>query len=392
MYRINRKIELQREENNFYIYVSSLNIKLSVSCQLFDIIMELLKGQRKFDISIFDSCDFELLLASFVIVPEYIDFEIPHISLEHESFLSGEKIEVTDLPNLRKRSYILVHTPIESTQCKDIGVDNGGFWVKKMLSQTLLTGKLASFDFNVASSEIGIPLYDLGKITFDNSIETMSNLGEKIELLSSIIHELDLIPIFLGGDHLLTLYSMKPVIARHENIGIIQFDAHTDFYGEMSADVTTNHANFMHHLSNRHNVKKIVQIGLRDLVASSGSIYPEEIIHKVQILSSYSAFFGGIKSIFNNLDKELKWYITFDVDCMENCDIPETATPVLGGLKFYDVLSFYEYSSQHLDVVGLDFCEVGNGLPSANGSAAVVSSLILNFILLKECGGQRIIT
>jgi len=164
------------------------------------------------------------------------------------------------------------------------------------------------------------------------------------------------IPIFLGGDHLVTLGILNSIKKLHnEKITVIDFDAHRDlmpdFLGEKFSHVTwVNHA-----------VKDfdIVQIGAR---AWSGE---EEKLKK-----------SGIKESFQKTNNPV--YVTVDLDVFDPKIAPEVGTPEPNGMDFEGFLKILREVAS-CNVIGMDITECGStriNSPTALLAANVIKKML----------------
>jgi agmatinase len=83
----------------------------------------------------------------------------------------------------------------------------------------------------------------------------------------------------------------------------------------------------------------------------------------------------------------LPWFISFDVDALSNAELPQTATPVLGGLSFYPLLACFEELITSFRVVGMEFVEIGDADQGAHGVAAIAARLISRYLF--HLGGAQ---
>jgi arginase family enzyme len=89
-------------------------------------------------------------------------------------------------------------------------------------------------------------------------------------------------------------------------------------------------------------------------------------------------------AVLKGLPRELPYYLSFDVDCMAPELAPETGTPQLGGLGYYQGLELIDALVNHLDFIGADFVEVAGKPELGNRAASVVFNYVVRFILGKK--------
>lgn len=160
-------------------------------------------------------------------------------------------------------------------------------------------------------------------------------------------------PVVLGGEHSLTYGEMAALKERYGRFGIVQFDAHADLRDSYEGS-KWSHASVM-----RRAVKDLdlplVQLGNR--------IYCREELEarKEHGVVSWDAPYLCRHGIPDNLipeDFPRNIFITFDVDGLDPSIMPETGTPVPGGLDWYMALDLAARAMQGRRVLGFDVVEL----------------------------------
>lgn len=98
------------------------------------------------------------------------------------------------------------------------------------------------------------------------------------------------------------------------------------------------------------------------------------------MLSAFEVETKGYQRLLDNMDRSLPWFITFDVDALAVAELPQTATPVLGGLSFYPLLACFEQLFCTFRIVGMEFVEIGDTPPSSHGPATIAARLVSRFL------------
>lgn len=186
----------------------------------------------------------------------------------------------------------------------------------------------------------------------------------------------------VGGDHASPLGAIVAVAKRHPGLGLLHFDAHADLRVAYQG-FTQSHASIMHNVLERaQEVKRIVQVGVRDLCAAE----MDAIERSDRILCWYDneltrAQFEGrnfssiAEEIVNALPDEV--WISFDVDGLDPSLCPSTGTPVPGGLSFQQVSYLVgAVARSGRRILGFDLCEVAPG-PDPTGIDGIVGARVL---------------
>ncbi len=155
--------------------------------------------------------------------------------------------------------------------------------------------------------------------------------------------------VVIGGEHSVSIGSIKAHTEQYANLTVLQLDAHADLREEYNGS-KYNHACVM---ARAKELCPIVQVGIRSMD------YSEK-----ESIDSSKTFFA--KDIYNNTDRIRKVisglsgnvYITIDLDVFDPSIMPSTGTPEPGGLLWYDVLALLKAVSEKKNIVGFDVVEL----------------------------------
>lgn len=168
----------------------------------------------------------------------------------------------------------------------------------------------------------------------------------------------------LGGDHSTPLGFIQALANKHPEFGVLQIDAHCDLRDAYEG-FSYSHASIMFNVLKTQQVKKLVQVGIRDycrseseLVSYSGDrikiFYDRYLKH-----SSYEGktWYTLCDEIINELPQKV--YISFDIDGLDPKLCPGTGTPVPGGLEFEQAIYlFRKLTESGRTIIGFDLNEV----------------------------------
>jgi agmatinase len=133
--------------------------------------------------------------------------------------------------------------------------------------------------------------------------------------------------IVIGGEHSVSIGSVKAHAEKYDDLTVLQLDAHTDLRDEYNGS-KYNHACVM---ARAKEVCPIVQIGIRSMdISEKGSIDPSRIFFAKDIHNNTD----WIKKVMSRLSDNV--YITIDLDVFDPSIMPSTGTPEPGGLFWYD--------------------------------------------------------
>lgn len=195
----------------------------------------------------------------------------------------------------------------------------------------------------------------------------------------------------IGGDHACPQGLMQALAEKTPGgFGILHFDAHHDLRVAYEGFTYSHASIFYNVMSSYKEVKKIVQVGIRDYSRDERN-YMESLRADSRGQCFYGRDIFRMKAegkTFQSIAKEIvqalpeRVYISFDIDGLDPSYCPSTGTPVPGGLS-YDEACFIleELAASGKRVIGFDLCEVAPGPDDSEWDANVGSRL-----LYKLCG------
>lgn len=168
----------------------------------------------------------------------------------------------------------------------------------------------------------------------------------------------------VGGDHSVVLGFLETLGESHKEFGILQIDAHSDLR-EAYQGLEYSHASIFYNALKIKNIKKLVQIGIRDVSPSEAEIIKKEK-DRISTFTDYEirkSIFEGkswvkkCDEIIKKLPKEV--YISFDIDGLQPNLCPNTGTPVPGGFTIEELVFLFEkIIAKGKKIIGFDLCEV----------------------------------
>ena len=220
-----------------------------------------------------------------------------------------------------------------------------------------------------------------------------SEAGTLMEQLNSIrdyaIEWLDgaQFPIFLGGEHGI-LPPLMQAAAGHPSLGgdlgrltLIQVDAHADLRDQLGGE------RFSHGTAARRSldagVGKVVQIGTRALSREEAEFsqndgrvetwYARDFMGVCEGQAGWAALMDRIAQIEGSV------WLTFDVDGLDGSLVPDTGTPVPGGLSHWAAVEIIEkLFASGAEVIGADVNEIVPGEDRLTQfNAALIATKIL---------------
>ena len=186
-----------------------------------------------------------------------------------------------------------------------------------------------------------------GEITEKSSPEAMTEAvyQKTKELLEN---EGKLFTLF-GGEHSVSIGSIRAVGEKFENLTILQLDAHTDLRPDFHGS-TSNHACAVFEASKKHN---LVQVGIRSCdIEEMEHVNKEQCFWAHQIAVNPTWIDDVLEKVSGNV------YITIDLDAFDPSIAPSTGTPEPGGLQWYPTLELLKKVFEKCNVVAFDIVEL----------------------------------
>lgn len=189
-------------------------------------------------------------------------------------------------------------------------------------------------------------------------------------------------PLVLGGEHSLTVGTVRPFVRRFSDLAVLHLDAHADLRDAYLGE-RFSHACTMRRVL-EHPGLRAVSVGIRAisaeevpfLEASSGRIH----VHWARESSRWR-----LDEIVAPL-RGRPIYVTVDVDVLDCGLMPATGTPEPGGLSFAQVCTVLRAAAEAGCIVGADIVELAPipGLHACDFTAAKLAYKLLAYAFLAK--------
>ena len=172
------------------------------------------------------------------------------------------------------------------------------------------------------------------------------------------------VPLFLGGDHMVTNPIVAGLAAVHGTVNILHFDAHPDLYADFDGD-PLSHASPFARIMERGDARRLVQVGIRTLNAhcrEQVATYGVEVVE----MRSFAPDRVPIPAA--------PLYISIDLDALDPAFAPGVSHYEPGGLSVRDILAVLHRVPGC--IVGADVVEY-NPRRDINGMTATVAAKLI---------------
>lgn len=185
------------------------------------------------------------------------------------------------------------------------------------------------------------------------------------------LHDEKLVTLF-GGEHSVSIGSMRAVGELDPNITFVQIDAHADLRPAYEG-TPYNHACAMAEISRSHS---ILQVGIRSMDVSEWPLMDTDRVYFMHDIHGHSEWMA--RAVKQCTDKI---YITLDLDAFDSSLMPATGTPEPGGFSYYEVFDFVSQLARDKEVVGFDIVELA---PQADSRAGDFLAAKLYYQMLSQ--------
>jgi agmatinase len=209
----------------------------------------------------------------------------------------------------------------------------------------------ASANMELYDIETDSEVYKRGIFTED-AIGGEISTKEMIEAVRQTVRdylERDQFTVVIGGEHSVSLGSVKAHAERFTNLSVLQLDAHTDLREQYNGS-KYNHACVMARIKE---ICPIVQVGIRSMDSSEKESMDRSRVFFAEHLRKRTDW---VEKVVSMLSDDV--YVTVDLDVLDPAAMPSTGTPEPGGLTWYDVLGLLKSLCDKKRVVGFDVVEL----------------------------------
>ncbi|NPD14130.1 agmatinase [Xinfangfangia sp. D13-10-4-6] len=247
----------------------------------------------------------------------------------------------------------------------------------------------------------GVIPYELISVADLGDIEVQPiNLPEalrQIEAGIAAICAAGALPLSVGGDHLTTLPVLRAIHAHHgreraQQLGLVQFDAHSD-----TNDTYFGDNRFTHGTPFRRAIEegvldptRIVQIGIRGSVYASDEHQwaKDQGIRIIYIEEAVELGPQGVIAEVHRIIGDSPCYVTFDIDAIDPSMAPGTGTPEIGGFTTREAMAMVR-GLAGLNILGADVVEVSPPFDLGGLTALTGATMLFELLCVIAAGTKR---
>ena len=206
-------------------------------------------------------------------------------------------------------------------------------------------------------------VYMAGEVSEKSSPEKM--VEAVYQKTKELVKDREKLFTLIGGEHSVSIGSIRAVGEEYHNLTVLQLDAHTDLRPEYHGS-KNNHACAVFEANQKH---KLVQVGIRSMDAEEKQYLPHKRVFFAHEIAKND---NWIKDVLDKLSGNV--YITIDLDAFDPSIAPSTGTPEPGGLQWYPTLKLLKKVFKKCNVVAFDIVELMDS-PQAKPTAFLAAKL-----------------
>ncbi|MEM6728043.1 MAG: agmatinase [Pseudomonadota bacterium] len=237
--------------------------------------------------------------------------------------------------------------------------------------------------YNIQTGAAPFDALEVGDVG-DIPINTFS-LSDSLRIISDYYAELltnDTIPIALGGDHALTLPTLRAVAAKHGPLCLVHVDAHADVNDEMFGERETHGTVFRRaYEEGVLDAHRVFQVGLRgtgytadDFTEAAGWGFQQTLAPEI-----WGKSLAPLAAEIKEKIGDRPTYLTFDIDSLDPAFAPGTGTPEIGGLTSWQAMELIR-GLRGLNLVACDLVEVSPPYDPSGNTALLGANLIFEML------------
>ena len=206
-------------------------------------------------------------------------------------------------------------------------------------------------------------VYMAGEVSEKSSPEKM--VEAVYQKTKELVKDREKLFTLIGGEHSVSIGSIRAVGEEYHNLTVLQLDAHTDLRPEYHGS-KNNHACAVFEANQKH---KRVQVGIRSMDAEEKQYLPHKRVFFAHEIAKND---NWIKDVLDKVSGNV--YITIDLDAFDPSIAPSTGTPEPGGLQWYPTLKLLKKVFKKCNVVAFDIVELMDS-PQAKPTAFLAAKL-----------------
>jgi agmatinase len=242
--------------------------------------------------------------------------------------------------NYENASIVVVPVPYDETSTYMKGADRGPDAILEA------SPNLEYYDIETGFEARSRGIYTTDYITEKSSPEA---LCDEVEKNISRLLDAGKFPVVIGGNHSVSIGSIRAFAKKYGRLSVLQLDAHSDLRPEYEGS-PLNHACAM---SRAKEVAEVTQVGIRSMSADElPFVDPERFFPAHELYYNKELYRKAAGQLGENV------YVTIDLDVFDPSIMPSTGTPEPGGPEYTELMHFLRTVAETKNIVGFDVVEL----------------------------------
>lgn len=236
---------------------------------------------------------------------------------------------------------VLIPVPYDGTSTWQKGADKG--------PEAFLEASenMELYDIETRSEVYKKGIYLAPAISESGGFKTPEKMVEAVYKTTKNYIKQDKFVTLFGGEHSVSIGSIRAFAESFEDLSVVQIDAHADLRPSYDGS-SCNHACAVHEASKNTN---LIQVGIRSMDSSE-----VEHMDEGRTYFAHDLYEDWMDDAIGQMTSNV--FITIDLDAFDPSILPSTGTPEPGGLFWYETLDFLKLIFKKKNVVGFDIVEL----------------------------------
>jgi len=240
-----------------------------------------------------------------------------------ELFVSPPPIFSGFQKTFEEAEYVVLGVPFDATSTFRVGARFAPLAIREAIAN------IESYSFRSGVDARDLKVHDMGDLQVSGEVkETL----KRLELVTKELLEAKKLPVFMGGEHTITLGAMRSVGG---NAVVVSFDAHLDLRDEFMG-LTMSHATWMRRLREQVRPKEILEVGTR-AIDKDELDYAKKF--NIPFFTVSQIMEDGVEKTTEKIRELLasqeKIYLTIDMDVLDPSFAPGVQNPEPDGLSMH---------------------------------------------------------
>jgi len=212
---------------------------------------------------------------------------------------------------------------------------------------------------------------DLGDIEIE--AEAVDRMIEQVSDTVGKIHDQDMRPILLGGEHTISIGAVLKVAERYPDLVVLQLDAHADYRDEYKGEKIA-HATVMRRVVDLIPPDRLYRLGVR------AGAKAEFIDTGIKTPLGFEGGAREVEGVLRSIPRDAPLYVTLDLDVFDPSLVPGVGSPEPMGLTYREFIQLIRGLVWH-KLVGFDVVELAPQYDPTGVSAVVAASAVRDLMM-----------